>query len=67
MKFNKKIVTFSISFVVIYTIFVMYNFYVHGIEPSVLTPYVYSFFGGELLILGGIKAAETMKGGNGND
>ena len=48
-------VIFSISFVVLYTIAVLVNFVINGVEPSTLTKYVYGFFAGEVVVSGLIK------------
>lgn len=49
--FSKLIVTGCLLFIVLFTIAVLYCFYVHQIEPTIITPLVYSFFGGELVML----------------
>ena len=49
--FGKITAALCIGFIVIYTVAVLYNFYVHNSEPTILTPLVYSFFGGELTLL----------------
>lgn len=48
-------VSFSIGFVVLYSIAVLWNFVVNGVEPSTLTKCVYGFFAGEVTISGLIK------------
>lgn len=49
--FSKLVVTGCILFIIFFTIAVLYCFYVHQIEPTIITPLVYSFFGGELVML----------------
>ena len=57
-KFSKKIVVFSISIVVIYTITaIVYQFVARDALDATLTGCVYGFFGGELLAMAGIKIA----------
>ena len=59
IKYGKIIVIISIAAIVFYTIaaFILLN---KGlIIDSTLTTCFYSFFGGELLILGGIKISDT--------
>jgi len=49
--FGKLMVVFCLLFIISYTIVITYIFARKGIEPTILTPLVYSFFGGELVIL----------------
>ena len=49
--FSKLVVTGCILFIIFFTLAVLYCFYVHQIEPTIITPLVYSFFGGELVML----------------
>lgn len=49
--FSKICVLGSLLFIVAYTIVITYTFYRHSTEPTILTPLVYSFFGGELVML----------------
>lgn len=49
--YGKLIVVFCILFIMGYTIATLYSFYKNQAEPTVLTPLVYSFFGGELVML----------------
>ena len=49
--FSKLIVAGCLLFIVLFTIAVLYCFYVHQVEPTIITPLVYSFFGGELVML----------------
>lgn len=48
-------VGFSIGFVVLYSVAVLWNFVVNGVEPTTLTKCVYGFFAGEVTIAGLIK------------
>ena len=50
-----KYVMFSIGFVVLYTIAVLCNFVINGVEPSTLAKCVYGFFAGEVTIAALIK------------
>jgi len=49
--FGKLIVILCLFFIIGYTVVITYVFYKNGIEPAILTPLVYSFFGGELVLL----------------
>jgi hypothetical protein len=49
--FGKIIVILCIYFIIRYTNKVLTIFENTGVEPTILTPLVYSFFGGELVIL----------------
>ena len=56
-KFSKLglYVGFSVGYIAIYSIAVLIIFVMKGVEPEVLTKYVYGFFGGEVTIAGLIK------------
>lgn len=61
-KFSKRIVKFSIGTVLLYTIVaIVYQFITHEALDSTLTTCVYTFFGGEMLALAGIKVSEVIK------
>lgn len=64
--YGKIIVVACILFIVFYTIATLYAFYVKGIEPTILTPLVYSFFGGELVMLF-LKKRQDQKSNKDND
>ena len=49
--FSKLVVTGCILFIIFFTLAILYCFYVHQVEPTIITPLVYSFFGGELVML----------------
>lgn len=62
-KTSNVVLAVSIGTILVYTIACFWIAYAGGItiDPT-LTTCVYSFFGGELLILGGIKGAKVITG-----
>lgn len=62
LRYSKKIVTFSISFIVLFTIVSMFLNYRIGVELNpTLTSCVYTFFGTELAACMIIKVIETLR------
>ena len=64
-KTSNVVLAVSICAVLIYTIACFWLAYVRGVSiDSTLTTCVYAFFGGELLVLGGIKGVKVVTGYN---
>lgn len=62
-KTSNVVLAVSICTVLIYTVACFWLAYVRGVSiDSTLTTCVYAFFGGELLVLGGIKGAKVITG-----
>lgn len=60
-KTSNIVLAVSILTIIVYTVASFWIVYVRGIPmDSTLTTCVYSFFGGELLILGGIKGVKVI-------
>ena len=62
-KTSNIVLAVSIFTIIVYTIASFWITYVRGVTmDSTLTTCVYSFFGGELLVLGGIKGVKVVTG-----
>jgi len=57
--FSKTIVTLTFFLAIIYTITILIIFYIRGNEPAVLTPTVFGFLAGEMLVLGAVRIVKS--------
>jgi hypothetical protein len=59
--FSKTIVTLTFFLAITYTVTILIIFYLTGNEPVVLTPTVFGFLGGEMLVLGAVRIFKPKK------
>lgn len=60
MRFLKKVVVFSITFIVLFTLFNMAMFYLFQVEMITQTEKVYDFFGTQLVMTCIIKIGDDV-------
>ena len=66
MKTSNKLLFVSVLAIIAFTVFSLFMQYTTGIEvSSTLTTCWFSFFGGEITLLAGIKVSKVIKGNNG--